>query len=161
MPYDKSYVRLQALIEGISLLKNVFERLDKDKASIRELSAEWITTIYPAINDQMQIIMSTSADNITSKYLADRLIDLNDHLLSDNPHERYARRLARYALHAMVRCAQSHSNIWNEVQIQSIITALGSSYAVKQKRFTDYEDEEEEKKKKKKIKVLEYNPDRF
>lgn len=154
MSYDRSYIRYQALISGISLLENVFDRLDSNKISVRDLSAEWITAIYPAINDQLQILMNISADDIASRYLAYRLNDLNAHLLSENSHEKYARRLVRYCLDAMFRAAQSHSHIWDEVQRQAILEALGSSHVVRTKGLPYYDSGEEYEEKKKKRYII-------
>jgi len=150
MSYDKSYIRYQALIQGITLLENVFERLDNTKISLKNLSVEWIKTIFPAINDQLQILMSVPADKIASKYLTDRFNDLNAHLLSENPHEKYARKLVRYCLAALFRTAHSHSHIWDEVQRESILEALGTSHVVRTKGLPYYDSGEEEEKEKKK-----------
>ena len=107
------------------------------------------------------MINDTSADDIPSKYLVMRLNKLNDHLLSEFPDWDYAVILSIKALKALLRANRSHSHMWNQVQIQSVLLAMGSSHVVKTKSlpYFDYDDDDDKKKKKKKTKVLEYNPD--
>jgi len=161
MSYDRSFIKDYALIRGITLLENVFERLDTQEERLTIISAEWIKNNAPIISNQIQMITNTSADDIASKYLVMRLNKLNDHLLSEFPDWKYAVKLSIRALSALLRASRSHGHRWNQVQIESVLLAMGSSHVVKTKSlpYFDYEDDDEEKKKKKKTKVLEYNPD--
>lgn len=160
MSYDRSHIRDLALIRGITLLENIFERLDAQEERLTVISAKWIENNAPIISNQIQMIRDTSADDIASRYLVMRLNKLNDHLLSEFPDWDYAVILSIKALKALLRANRSHSHIWNQVQIESVLLAMGSSHVVKTKGlpYFDYEDVDEEKKKKKKTKVLEYKP---
>ena len=160
MSYDRSFIKDYALIRGITLLENVFERLDTQEERLTEISAKWIKNNAPIISNQIRMINDTSADDIASRYLVMRLNKLNDHLLSEFPDYGYAVILSIRALSALLRATRSHGHTWNQVKIQSVLVAMGSSSVVKTKKlpYFDYEDDDEEKKKKKKNKVLEYRP---
>lgn len=164
MPYDRSNLRDIALIRGITLLENTIKRLQAQQKRTAEISGEWIKDLIPAINNQIDVINDTSANDIASKFLVKKLNKLNDHLLSEFTSIPYALRLSREALSAMFRATQSHSHIWNQAQLESILTALGTSHVVKTKGLPyydiDYDREEEGKDKKKRVKVLEYKPKR-
>ena len=150
-----------ALIRGITLLENTVINLKAEQKRTAEISGEWIKEIIPAINNQIEIINNTSGHDIASKFLVKKLNKLNNHLLSEFTDLLYASRLSREALSALFRATQSHSHIWNQAQLESILTALGSSHVVKTKGlpYYDIEDkEEEEKDKEKRVKVLKYRP---
>lgn len=152
MSYDRSHIKDYALIQGITLLENVLKSLLIQEEKMEVISNEWIKDTCPVIKNQIKLINNTSADDIASKFLVKKLNKLNDHLLSEFPYLQYALRLSREALHAMQRAYQAHSHIWNQVQLHSILTAMGSSHIVKTKAlpFYDYEEKEEEEEKEKK-----------
>lgn len=158
MPYDRSYLREIAQIRAITLLENTIKNLKAEQKRTAEISGDWIKDIIPAINNQIEMINNTSANDIASKFLVKKLNKLNDHLLSEFTSISYASRLSREALSALFRATQSHSHIWNEAQLESVLTALGSSHVVKTKGLHYYDMEDKEEKKKKKTKVLEYIP---
>jgi len=150
MSYDRSYIKEYALIRGITLLENILIGLEEQETKLETISNAWIVAKRPIISNQIKMINSTSADDIASKFLVRKLNKLNDHLLSEFPYIPYAIRLSREALHAMQRALQAHSHIWNQAQLQTILSAMGASTVVKTKGlpYYDYEDEEEKKEKK-------------
>ena len=156
MPYDRSNLRDIALIRGITLLENTIKSLKAQEKRTAEISGEWIKDLYPAINHQIEMINNTSADDIASKFLVKKLNKLNDHLLSEFPDPSYALRLSRESLSALFRATQSNSHIWNQAQLESVLTALGSSHVVRTKGLPYYDIEREEKHDKKRVRVLEY-----
>ena len=152
MPYESSYIRDLALIQGITLLQNAIKRLDAQDKRSEEVSAKWIENDVPTIINQTRIIINTATNDITSKFLVKKLNKLNDELLSEFRHKPYIKRLSREALHAMHRAIQANAHIWNQAQLQSILTGLGSSHVVKTKGLPSYnieKDEEKEEDKKK------------
>ena len=148
---DRSYIREYAQLQGINLLMNIIERLKILETNLMSVVVEWQETRTLGLESQVQLIFGTSADDLTSKYLVHRISMLNDHLLSEFPHKDYALKLTKKTLNAVFRAIQSHSHIWNKVQLQSLLMSLGSSYVVKSKNlpYIDYHDQEEKKKKKK------------
>ncbi|KKK63343.1 hypothetical protein LCGC14_2995250 [marine sediment metagenome] len=156
---SRSYVRDYALIQGITLLENAIKRLEVQDTKLETISDEWVKKIVPTIKSQVQMIISTSADDVASKFLVEKLSVLNDHVLSEFPYLPYVNRLVREVFDAMLRAIQARSHIWNKVQLRSILTALGSSHVVKTKGLPLYDYEKEDKEdKKKKVNVLEYRP---
>jgi len=162
MSHDsRSYARDYAIIQGITLLENAIKRLDTQDAKLTTISSDWIRDFIPAISSQVQLLNSVSTNDIASKYLVKKLNKLNDHLLAEFKYRPYILRLSKEALHAMMRALQARSHIWDQAQLHSILTALGSIHVVKTKGLPlyDYEKEEELEDKKKKVRVLEYRPD--
>ncbi|KKM62094.1 hypothetical protein LCGC14_1525130 [marine sediment metagenome] len=156
---SRSYIRDYALIQGITLLENAIKRLEIQDVKLETISDKWVKNIVPTIKTQVQMIISTSADDIASKFLVKKLNKLNDHVLSEFPYLPYVKRLVKEVFDAMLRAIQARSHIWSNAQLQSILTALGSSHVVKTKRLPLYDYEKEEKKEKKnKLNVLEYRP---
>lgn len=156
-----SYIREYAQIHGINLLMNVIERLKSLEKNLMEIVVNWQETRTLGLVNQVQLIFGTSGDDLTSQYLVYRISLLNEHLMSEFPHKEYALKLTQKCLNAMYRAIQSHSHIWNEVQVKSILASLGSAYVIRTKGlpYIDNIDEEKEdnvKKKKEKPYVLDY-----
>ncbi|GAG01191.1 unnamed protein product [marine sediment metagenome] len=151
MSHDSAYIRNIALIRMITLLENAIKKLIAEGNMQAIISDEWIKNYCPTISSQVHIIISTSANDVASKFLVMKLSKLNDYILEGDCYLPYALRLSREALFAYKNAIQANAHIWTHVQIQSILKALESATVVKTKGlpFVEYEKEQQEKKKKK------------
>lgn len=155
-----SYIREYAQLQGINLLMNAIERLKILETTLMQIVVNWQKAKVLVLASQVQLVFGTSADDLTSEYLVYRIGKLNDHLMSEFPHKEYALRLTQKCLYAVLKAIKAHSHLWNKVQLQSILTSLGSSYAIKARGlpYVDTSDEKKEKDKKKK-EIVPLSPD--
>lgn len=161
MPYERppSYMHDQAIIQGINLLVNMIKQLRDDIKLLQGVIGDWTESDTFGYVNQVQLIFGTSADDKACGYLVDCLNNLNDHKLFEFPYREYLIKLNKRCLSSIFRAIKSHSHIWNQAQLQTILSALGTAHVVKAKAlpYIDLGDEEgEEEKKKKKTYFLEY-----
>jgi len=153
------HYREYALIQGINLLVNMVDQIKDEKTSLKMIYVDWIDSGFLNFGSQIDFISGTAADNLTSKYLAYCINELNSYIMSKYPNHRgLLRSLTTDILNAINMAIQANAHIWTQAQLQSIQAAFMSGRVAKASPY--YKPlEEDEKEKKKKRKVLEYNPD--
>lgn len=156
MSYEgsKSYKEYK-IIEGISLLVNMVNQIKDEKKTLKDIYENWINTGFLSFANQIDFISGTAADNLTSKYLAYCINQLNSYIMSKYPNHRgLASSLTTDILNAINMAIQANAHIWTQAQLQSIQAAFMSSHVTKPIVYP--ESSKEKKDKKKKQKNLEY-----
>ncbi len=155
-------IRDYALVQGINLLTNMVGQLRADITLLQSVMGGWEKEKPLILENQVQLIFGTSADDKPCKYLVDCLNKLNDHKLSEFPLREYLIKLNSRCLSAIFRAVRAHSHIWSKAQLQTILNALGTAHVVQGKALPYHDSgevEDQKKERKKKRYVLEYKED--
>ena len=157
-PY--SNVRDLALIEGIHLLVNMISQLNEDIISLQNIFGDWQKYNTLGLENQVQLIFKTSADDKPSKYLVHCLTELNKAKMGEFLIREYLLSKTIACIGAIHIAVQAHGHVFTVTQLKVITKALGTSHIAKTKGLPYFDHgngaDEDEKKEKKKPYILEY-----
>ncbi len=139
-----------ALIQGINLLVNMIKQLRADIVLLEDVFGDWQQKSTLGFENQVKIIFGTSADNRASLYLVGCISKLNKHKMHEFPYREYLVTLTVDCIDAVMRAIQAHSHIWNKVQLQTVLNALGTAHVTRGLPYYDNEEDEDKKKEQKK-----------
>ncbi|KKN04914.1 hypothetical protein LCGC14_1092540 [marine sediment metagenome] len=158
-----SNVRDLALIEGIHLLVNMISQLNEDIISLQDIFSDWQKYNTLGLENQVQLIFKTSADDKPSKYLVHCLTELNKAKMGEFLIREYLLSKTVDCIGAIQLAVQAHGHIFTITQLKVITKALGTSHIAKTKGlpyFDPGDREDGEKKEKKTPYVIEYKGDK-
>ncbi len=114
----------QANIAAINHLIQIFKELKNLDIKLRNNASGENFGILNEGN-QLSLLLNISVDDINSKYLVFRLINLNNHLHSGFPDKDLGIKLTRKALNAVLRCVRASGYKYAEVRLKAIASSMG------------------------------------
>lgn len=117
----------QANIAAINHLIQIFKELKNLDIKLRNNASGENFGILNEGN-QLSLLLNISVDDINSKYLVYRLINLNNHLHSGFPDKDLGIKLTRKALNAVLRCVRASGYKYAEVRLKAIASSMGFGY---------------------------------
>ncbi|KKN17695.1 hypothetical protein LCGC14_0963280 [marine sediment metagenome] len=157
--YGRYSSRDYALIEGIHLLGNMMELIEKDLVILQTVFSDWQLHSTLSLENQVSLIFGTSADDKASRYLVYCINRLNAHKMYKYKHRGYLIMLTKDCLAAITRAIRAHTHIWNNIQSEALKAAFSSSHIIKSKGLPYYEPEDDEDEDEDEAYVLEYKGD--